>query len=158
MALPDPLKFLDDLIADLTQPPGHKFTWYAGGGFPGTDVEAMLRSHGIKVWKRVYPEKQKKETDPAPFFGLTVRKKQAKWAYQLMLTAGVPVRSGQIDGVRPLKNGMPKSGWGSVARPVGLGGIVSELIGGRPKRRARKPRTGKPGRAWPRSRRRSRRK
>ena len=126
---PDPLKIIDDMIASASQPSGHKITFWAAGDFSGMDAEKFLRGYGIRVWGRDYAEVQRDGNDA--FYGLTVRKKQAKWAATLMLTAGYPVRTGDL-GAKAMTS-LPRSSWDSVAPAVGLGGMVSEMIGGSPR-------------------------
>ena len=125
---PDPLKMIDDMIASMTQPAGHKITWFYQTGASGAEIEQFLRSYGVRVWSRTLEQTEGDTT----WYGLHVRKSQAKWACTLLLTRGVPIRSGMVAGARPMKS-LPASSWDSVAPAVGLAGIVTEFITGKPK-------------------------
>lgn len=132
---PDPLKIIDDAIANMTQGPRHQITWFYQTGASGAEIEQFLRSYGVRVWGRTY-ERQDGETI---WYGLHVRQSQARWACTLILTIGVPIRTGAVEGARPMKS-LPRTSWDSVAKPVGLGGIVTGWITGRPKAANTRPR------------------
>lgn len=124
---PDPLKMIDDMIASATQPEGHEITWFAACDYDGMEAEKFLKGYGVRVWKRTYRDDS--DGDDA-FYGLHVRRSQAKWAATLMLTAGIPIRSGGLEAKAMVS--LPKTSWDSVAPAVGLGGIFAEVFGGSP--------------------------
>jgi len=138
---PDPLKMIDDMIASATQPGGHKITWFWSTGHSGAEIEKFLRSYGVRVWRRQYEERN----GDVSIYGLTVRKSQAKWACTLLLTYNVAIRSGRVKGARAMAS-LPRTSWNSIAPAVGLGGIVSEMIIGKPKATNTRPR--RKSRAW----------
>lgn len=125
---PDPLKIIDDAIASATQPSGHEITWFYQTGASGAEVEQFLRSYGVRVWGRTYETEEGETT----WYGLHVRKSQALWACSLLLTMGVSIRSGLVEGAKPMAT-LPRTSWDSIAPAVGLGGLVTQMITGRPR-------------------------
>ena len=130
----DPLKWIDDMLAMWTQGPSHKIEWYYQTGQAGGQIEKDLRYYGVIVFGRSYV----KDTGEGKIYSLHVRKTQAAWAVTLLKTMGVPIRSGDIPSAKPLKSGLPARTWKSVAKPVGLGGLINDIFMGSPSRMKKK--------------------
>lgn len=68
-------------IQDLRNGPSHTFFIPYGCGWSGNDVIRLLRSRGVNTWGHMVVNDQ---------VMITVKKKQARWAAQVMDRSGVP--------------------------------------------------------------------
>jgi hypothetical protein len=118
----DPLKMLDDLICYLTQPPGHLIIWPNESEWTGGEVEHLLRGFGVRCWGRKYATGDNN-------YGITVRKRQLRWAEQILHSYGVLVLNPQYTIMGP---GKIAKRWGAKALPVGLSGVLTDIIGYEP--------------------------
>ena len=116
----DPLKWIDDALALLTNGPGHKLERDQSSGWAGGRVERILREYGVRVYRRDYGHGR-------DTLGCHVRKRQAAWADYLLRRAGCPLLSRPLSGTGAKPGPMPRA-WGVPARPVGLAGWIVELF------------------------------
>lgn len=120
----DPLKWIDDALALLTNGPGHKLEWYKSSGWAGGRVERILREYGVRVYRRDYGHGR-------DTLGCHVRKRQAAWADYLLRRAGCPLVSPAL--ARTGAGAMPAA-WGVPAKPAGVAGWIVQMLS-RPARR-----------------------
>lgn len=111
----DPIKWLDDLYTTSRNGRGVLIEWDSNC-HTGAEVEAFLRSWGIKCYGRKYPA--------GGVAGCHVRNAQAKFADGLLRGAGFAVLSKPLS--KPIT---PRSSWGVPAKAQGFGGIVGDLFG-----------------------------
>ena len=111
----DPIKWIDDIYTIARNGRGVLIQWDSTV-HTGAEVEAFLRSYGIKCYSRQYPA--------GGIAGCHVRTDQAKWADGLLRGAGFAVLSKQLS--KPIS---PRSQWGVPARAQGFGGMVGDLFG-----------------------------
>ena len=109
---PDPLKWIDDVLAITHYGMGHKIEWYKA--WNGAQVETLLNRYGVKVYWRDYGHGKNTK-------GLHVPKAQAKWADYLLRRAGAPLVGPALSNVAP---GPMPTEWGVMARPVGIAGAI----------------------------------
>ncbi|MBN2390743.1 MAG: hypothetical protein JXR84_08470 [Anaerolineae bacterium] len=64
--------------------PSHKFVVDRNAGWSGRDIEAMLKSYGVKIWGRGFTR------DTLSF---RAKKTQASWTEYLLFRNRIPVRS-----------------------------------------------------------------
>ena len=116
----DPGKLIDDLYTRGKNGGGVLLEWDAGAtdGAP-SDIEALLRSYGVKVYARQYPRKH------GGVAGCHVRRAQAKYADGILRGHGVPVLSKQLS--KPIR---PRRRWGVMAKPQGFAGWMNDAIFG----------------------------
>lgn len=111
----DPIKWIDDLYTTSRNGRGVLIEWDANV-HTGAEVEAFLRSWGIKCYGRKYPA--------GGVAGCHVRTAQAKFADGLLRGAGFAVLS------RPLSKPItPRTQWGVPAKAQGFGGLVGDALG-----------------------------
>lgn len=113
----DPLKWIDDAYTAIRNGRGTLITWDATIN-GGAEVEALLRSYGVRVYGRQYP------TRATPISGCHVRKNQAKFADGLLRGHGIAVLSKTLS--KPIR---PARQWGAPAPAQGLGGMVGDALG-----------------------------
>ena len=113
----DPIKWLDDLYTTARNGRGVLITWDANC-HTGAEVEAFLRSWGIRVYGRKY------RTSTDPTCGCHVRKRQAAFADGLLRGHGYAVLSPPLS--KPIR---PNRQWGVSAPSQGLGSMVGDLFG-----------------------------
>lgn len=111
----DPIKWIDDAFTTAANGRGVLLQWDSRA-HTGAEVEAFLRSYGVKVYARRYPANG--------VAGCHVRREQAKYADGLLRGAGFAVLSKPLS--KPIS---PRSQWGVPARAQGFGGIVGDLFG-----------------------------
>ena len=116
----DPGKLIDDLYTRFRNGGGVLLEWdaQATDGAP-SDVEALLRSYGVRVFARQYPRKH------GGVAGCHVRRAQAKYADGILRGHGVPVLSKQLS--RPIR---PRRRWGVMAKSSGFAGWMNDAIFG----------------------------
>lgn len=120
----DPVKWVDDLICSIANGPGERIEWI---GQSGADGEMLLRAYGVRVWGRTYD--YGRETH----YGVTVRRRQARWAAGLLAGHGFcVVRPAHV---RPI---CPRTAWGVDAPAQGLAGAIVGLFGSKARVNRRK--------------------
>ncbi len=115
----DPGKLIEDLYT-RSKNGGVLLEWDAGAtdGAP-SDIEALLRSYGVKVYARQYPRKH------GGVAGCHVRRAQAKYADGILRGHGVPVLSKQLS--KPIR---PRRRWGVMAKSQGFAGWMNDALFG----------------------------
>ena len=94
----DLINEIDKLIGRQMAGPTVQIEWPTASGVSGMWVENLLRQFGVRTWGRHIPYAY----HPIPFlakvdvsegacYGITVSRKQFVWAYEVMLTHGVPI-------------------------------------------------------------------
>lgn len=111
----DPIKWIDDIYTTSRNGRGVLLQWDSRA-HTGAEVEAFLRSYGVKCYARRYPSNG--------VAGCHVRSEQAQYADGLLRGAGFAVLSKQLS--PPIS---PRSQWGVPAKPQGFGGIVGDAMG-----------------------------
>lgn len=111
----DPIKWLDDLYTIARNGRGVLLTWDSQA-HTGAEVEAFLRSWGIRCYARQYPSNG--------VAGCHVRSRQAVFADGLLRGHGFVVLSPQLS--KPIT---PSSQWGVPAKATGFGGVVGDALG-----------------------------
>jgi hypothetical protein len=76
------------IVQNLANHPSHTFLVPANCGWSGSQIEHMLKRHGVHVWGRMTVRRT---------FMLTVRRKQARWAQYLLQREGIPIQHGVLD-------------------------------------------------------------
>lgn len=112
----DLIKWLDDLFCTAKNGRGVLLEWSATS-VAGSDVEALLRRYGVKVYARRYAK------DGTA--GCHVRTAQAKYADGLLRGYGVPVLSKQLS--KPIR---PRRAWGVPATAQGIAGAINQSMDG----------------------------
>ena len=125
----DPIKWIDDMLASAVNGRGVRIEWI--GGLPGAEGELLLRSYGVRCWRRAYDHEREER------FGVHVRPSQAKFAAGLLGGAGCAVVVGPR--VAPIR---PASAWGVAAPAQGLSGLLVDFLGGGVRFRNRQDRRG----------------
>jgi len=95
---------------------GHKITWQREL-HNGTEVEAFLRSYGVRIIDRQLATKRREP-------GVYVSDKQAKYADGLLRGAGFAITSVQLS--PPIA---PRHRWGSAAKDDTAGGLYANIFG-----------------------------
>lgn len=127
----DPLKNLDDLLAMIRNGRGHKITWSAGTGWRGVEVEGTLLRYGVPVYRRQYTKRKRGQTeDGRPIYrdyGVTVRRRQRRWAEYVLLRAGAPITSPLLPENLHVEPGDMPMAWGVLPKPADFSGRLFRL-------------------------------
>ena len=96
--MPDLINELDKLIGRWLAGPTVKIEWPTASGVNGMWVENLLRQFGIRTWGRdvpytgsLLPFSAKLDLREGACYKVTVSRSQFVWAYEVMLTHGVPI-------------------------------------------------------------------
>ena len=123
-AVPDLIRWADDLLCTLRYGRGVKLAWAKAPGWSGARVEMLLRQYGVRVYRRQYAYREGDE------YGVHVLPQQAQWAEYVLRKAGCPLTSPLVNEAnRRVQPGgaMPRA-WGVPAKPVGLAGRVADFL------------------------------
>lgn len=119
----DPIKWIDDAYTTSRNGRGVLLEWDATST-TGAQVETLLRTFGVKVYARKYPNRTEK------IAGCHVPAAQAAFADGLLRGHSIPVVS------PPLSKAIrPASAWGVPAKAQGLAGALGDAMGAKPTNR-----------------------
>ena len=120
-----PYMWAENAIIEALEPDSHRFE-VAWTDYNGAQIEHFLRGYGVRVWNREVSDDEGDE-----WFSFHVRESQATWATALLLTIGVTILVGEVEGVKPMAE-LPRTSWDSTAPAMGLFGLLVEGWTGKP--------------------------
>lgn len=127
-AVPDLLKWVDDLLCTLRYGRGVKLAWAKAPGWSGARVEMLLRRYGVRVYRRQYAYREGDE------YGVHVPVAQGRWAEYVLRRAGCPLTGPLVhESNRRVRPG-PVRAWAdanpkATRRPSGIAGRIVEWLG-----------------------------